>query len=325
MVQLSQNVVTSQLPEVEDEVAMQKEIFACCQFAVSLQNVTVFENLCREIKGNEEYRCRLLYQAIDIGCIDIIQICLRHGMPTDDCRKMLEFEAPLLYAIDIGNLDVVKYLCSEQKINVRVTNKYGMTAVMIAAKRENCACLEILMKHGCDVTTRDHLGNTALHHLSYPLSRTHKALPCLKLLVKAGCDVNAQNSHGDTICHVAEVRQHYQLVEALVSENCAINSSDFRLIPCLSNLCTGQAFSVVRRGSMYYYDGNTWCYREPRVDTTKHHSVAFKTLKDACRFEIRKHLGLNIFDKLEKLCLPTVIKDYILLKDVLSEDSFIKS
>ncbi|XP_050408682.1 ankyrin repeat and death domain-containing protein 1A isoform X2 [Patella vulgata] len=327
------NLCQSEGGHNDDDETVQDRIYKCCQYAIKIHNSTLFEKLYQTISHNDIHSSNLFQEACRVGCIATMDLLIKSGLKVNNDYPGLaedDSASPLLLAVENGNANIVKYLCSLPEIDKNAANKYGKTSIMVAANKENSVCLDALISGGCDVTAVDKSGNTALHHVCYPLKRSNKALQCMKLLINAGCDINARNHYGDTAVHAAQVRLHYHLVQFLISKNCIVGPNDFRDVPCLKSLCSGKTYSIIRQGSLYYFNGFTWCCQgtvtkndNSNLINSRKSSVAFQSLKDACRFEIRTLLGTNIAEKVSKLGVPHIIQDYILLKDILPDNCFI--
>ncbi len=57
-------------------------------------------------------------------------------------------------ACEANDTDIVKLLL-EEKVNVEARNKLGATALMSAARRGSSKMVELLLKHGANINSRD--------------------------------------------------------------------------------------------------------------------------------------------------------------------------
>ena len=70
--------------------------------------------------------------------------------------------APMIYAVQSGNADIIKRLIEEGAgLNGKV-NDDGQTGLMVAAKLGNTECVKALIGAGADLDAQDNNGKTAL-------------------------------------------------------------------------------------------------------------------------------------------------------------------
>jgi len=79
---------------------------------------------------------------------------------------------------------VIEFLCS-RGIRINAQNRYGQTALMIAASRQNPSAVQSLIKAGADANVRDGLGRTALSYASSPRRNTVATRKVTELIRKA--------------------------------------------------------------------------------------------------------------------------------------------
>lgn len=79
------------------------------------------------------------------------------------------------------------------------SNEVGYTALMGAARGEQCEMIHFLLSHGWNVRLPDQRGITALHWaVAQPASDFTRQLACLTSLLDAGADANALTHEGRT-------------------------------------------------------------------------------------------------------------------------------
>lgn len=90
-------------------------------------------------------------------------------------------------------------------INVKERNSYGLTPLLIAAKRADLRSIQLLLEHSADVNSQDDQGMNALHHL---LRRVDCDKEIVRLLLSRNIDVNAANDNGETPLHYCVMFRH---------------------------------------------------------------------------------------------------------------------
>ncbi len=92
-----------------------------------------------------------------------------------------------------ANPNVIQYLFSEGA-NLDEANKRGKTALMLAARYNNYAVVEMLLNLGANVGSLDDNGSSALMWASWG----NKDLNVVKVLLNFGAKVNVQDVYGQT-------------------------------------------------------------------------------------------------------------------------------
>ena len=126
----------------------------------------------------------------------------------------------LLEAAGNGDSFKVKLLLARGE-DVNATDKYGRTALYIAAKVGKTEVVEELVKAGADVNVTNKYGVTALHNA---VGRDH--LEIVKLLLVNRANINATDKHGRTALYIAAQAGKTEVVEALVSAGAELNTRD---------------------------------------------------------------------------------------------------
>ncbi|WP_395736248.1 ankyrin repeat domain-containing protein [Prosthecobacter sp.] len=79
-------------------------------------------------------------------------------------------------------------------------NEVGYTALMAAARGEQCEIIHLLLLRGWTANFPDHRGLTALHWaVAQPASDPKRQVACVTALVDAGADVNACSAEGVSV------------------------------------------------------------------------------------------------------------------------------
>ncbi|XP_046567998.1 serine/threonine-protein phosphatase 6 regulatory ankyrin repeat subunit A-like [Haliotis rubra] len=153
-----------------------------------------------------------------------------------------------------GHVDVVKYVLSENVVDINSRGNNNKTPVMVAGRRGHKDVVELLVQNGAKLSLRDARGDNILHHvcsgghvelLKYVLSqktvdinsrgcdnmtpvmeagqRGHKEV--VGLLVKNGANLSLKADRSNNILHLACFRGHVEVVKYVLSQNAVdINS-----------------------------------------------------------------------------------------------------
>ena len=134
---------------------------------------------------------------------------------TDD-----EGNTALHWAMEQGDLDVIKYLVKETTINVNAKNKQGLTALHLAASTAKTAYVLVLLASPLIyVTAIDQQEETALHKAvggkPYEKDSIVKAREeIIRHLVEAGIDVNKVNLNNKKAYDIAKKQVYRQAIMA---------------------------------------------------------------------------------------------------------------
>jgi ankyrin repeat protein len=120
-----------------------------------------------------------------------------------------------------GRVIIERYLGSGWDVNAQ-GEKYGRTALHLAAMNGHLEIVKLLLEHGADVNakTKEGYGYTALHSAA---SNGH--LEIVKLLLEHGADVNAKTKYGGyTALHSATMNGHLEIVKLLLEHGADVNA-----------------------------------------------------------------------------------------------------
>ncbi|GAB6022974.1 hypothetical protein CHUAL_007070 [Chamberlinius hualienensis] len=205
------------------------EMFRSCHDIQSVrsqyhQNIHLIKSYLR----HEDINGRMpLHWAAFHGSLSLVRLIVSHFLIVGaDISEIIEIgdkrnTTAFLWAVNSGNLDVVKYLVYTCKSNVHAVNYIGNTAVILAASKGDKDLMEYIIKDcKCDVKVKNILGNAPLHIIIQG-----RYLHLLKLLFLNGADVHATNFYKQTPLHLAAGYGIFECVKCLI-ENCnaAVNA-----------------------------------------------------------------------------------------------------
>ncbi len=109
---------------------------------------------------------------------------------------------PLYYAIELGNIEIVKALIKAEA-DLETVNNMRTTPLMLAVVTDNIQIIQLLISSGATVkTTVSVKAYNALHAAAWQA----KNIETLKIILKAGTNVNAPDESGNTALHYAVMR-----------------------------------------------------------------------------------------------------------------------
>ena len=122
-----------------------------------------------------------------------------------------------------GHIQDVEQLLGAPGIHVNAKDKYGDTALSMAAEGGKLAIVELLLEAGADVNAKNEDGNTALMWAAGEFGHTDIVG---RLLGVPGIHVNAKNKHGFTALKLAAGDGWTAIVELLLNAGADVNAKD---------------------------------------------------------------------------------------------------
>jgi ankyrin repeat protein len=123
----------------------------------------------------------------------------------------------LLAAVQINNIEMVKFLLPLTNVNFQDPNK--KTAIMFATYEDNVDITKLLIENGADVNMKDKLDWSAVH-----FAARNNSFRALSLMIEAGADINVKNTSGNTPLSIATRFYHHESVNLLLKCNNPKNS-----------------------------------------------------------------------------------------------------
>lgn len=116
----------------------------------------------------------------------IMERLLKRGSNINSCNY--NSDSVLMFGVDSGNMEIVKFILSVSKININSKNNAGCNAVMLASHYGRNGIIRILLRHGANINTCAKHGDTALM-----LAVNGGHVSTVKLLVQNKARLNDRN------------------------------------------------------------------------------------------------------------------------------------
>lgn len=163
-----------------------------------------------------------LTAAIELNNLEMVKFLVEHGANVNTNKI-----SPLLTATYIGNrtLDIVKFLV-EHGADVNVRNKDGDTPLYNAfCNSDGIEMVKFLVEHGADVNAVDNLnGETPIFNAPRWIDEAHThMLDKFTYLIEHGADINFKNKHGETPLMIAAKRNKISISKILIEHGADIN------------------------------------------------------------------------------------------------------
>lgn len=152
----------------------------------------------------------LIYSAASEGHLAAVQTLVRLGADMEEANQNY-LGCALHAAAKNGHAAIVEFLCDEGA-NKEAKDEFGQTPLHLAVFADKLAAVKALVAKGANMEARTRVENeTPLHVAAY----RGKALVA-EFLGKNGADIRAKNKNGNTPIAVAEVNNHFDVIDSLV-------------------------------------------------------------------------------------------------------------
>lgn len=145
----------------------------------------------------------------------VIELLLKENIYIDGEQGQDQLgRSPLHWACATGKTHLAELLLARSKIpraNVHAVEIRGKTSLHLAAAHDWIDIVELLLKHGADITAKSDGGWTPLHNACELGSEK-----IVRILVEAGSDINAKLLNGMTPLHLAAQGGHLAAVKCLL-------------------------------------------------------------------------------------------------------------
>ncbi|XP_046332501.2 ankyrin repeat and KH domain-containing protein 1-like [Haliotis rufescens] len=113
-----------------------------------------------------------------------------------------------------GNVEIVKYILSQNIAEINSRDTYGRTPLMMAAAEEHKDVFDLLVSKGCDVSAFDGNGNNILH-----LACFEGHVEMVKYILSQNIlDINSRGVHGRTSLMFAATEGHKDVFDSVMSK-----------------------------------------------------------------------------------------------------------
>jgi len=170
----------------------------------------------RDIQDNTEELCR----ACRVGDIEVVEDILSNKEV--DINGVDDSDTPLICAVSMGHLAIVRRLLDHPGIRMGKKNSYGDTALHYACHNNRVSIVQLLCQ---DSRCSPGVLNKKTRYGATPLMRAVQCgyLDIVKELDMEGTDFFTKDSDGNTLIEVARMYNDAEVLEYLIERN-KINS-----------------------------------------------------------------------------------------------------
>jgi ankyrin repeat protein len=141
---------------------------------------------------------------------------------------------PLYHVVELGYTCLAQHLILKRPGDLDASDKYGITALHIAAFTANCKVAQMLIERTAVINGRDDKGRTPLHYAMRDgmpgwvesEQKLHDVFHCVRLLLDHGASAEAQNNHGSTPLHLAASKASQEIMQSLIENSTNIDLRD---------------------------------------------------------------------------------------------------
>ncbi|MBA8667837.1 ankyrin repeat domain-containing protein [Holosporaceae bacterium 'Namur'] len=214
--------------------------------AVSIGHFEIAHNIISKREKNIKFYTSLLGISASKGYVDIVKLLLEHGaninssniitsrgvMPAlirainankEEVVKVLLSQGadvnifdPLMYAAEIGNIEIVKFLI-KYGANIRCRD-YQYTPLLKASEKGYEDVVKLLLDIGCNYNDSNSYGHTAVLLAAY---NGHTNI--VKLFLERGISVDWENKNGCTLLMAATIKSRMDVIKLLINKGVNIN------------------------------------------------------------------------------------------------------
>ena len=138
---------------------------------------------------------------------------------------------PLYYVLELGYTYLAQHLILKRPCDVDASDKFGTTALHIAAYLPSCKVTQMLIERAAAINCLDNKGRTPLHYamrdVEFDRHDAQESLGdvfhCVRLLLDHGASADAQNNDGSTPLHLAASKMSQEIVQLLIENSANIN------------------------------------------------------------------------------------------------------
>ncbi|XP_041368175.1 ankyrin repeat and SOCS box protein 13-like [Gigantopelta aegis] len=337
--------------EEDDELSLEQ--------AVIDQNVDDLSQMMERaaVSGRSHHsvvnKALLLSPACARGGTDVIRFLLSRGA---DCNACTEIDGERVWSVlhlvvVRSDLPCLQVLLQCDNIDKDPTSRSGQTPLMIACSNAFLPGVQLLLDSGCDVDKVNPVTpSTAVHSafgvgvpfrtICYSAFETFEQFQCFQCLVEGGADLESRDELGFAAIHYAVRINHIDAVKLLVSKNCDLNATGtfqpgtfdsgsivegVPVTPFLLAVHYGHsriAKLLIDSGCDFYQSDHILKSLDDNTMLTwlKGEFKTPRKLRDMTRTYIRRLLGKTIRTSVDRLPIPVLQKQNLLLNDVLNDE-----
>ncbi|XP_071108945.1 ankyrin repeat domain-containing protein 50-like [Haliotis cracherodii] len=155
-------------------------------------------------------------KAVYHGHVDVLQflVCMGANVSQvdDDGDNILH------YASFRGHAEIVKYILSQDMVNINSRGKYGRTPLMRSAYHGYRKVFDLLVSKGGQIPLTDDNGDNILHLATFG----GRVKMVKHILSQNMTDINARDNDGDTAAMIAKREGQHGVYNFLVSRGCPV-------------------------------------------------------------------------------------------------------
>ncbi len=174
---------------------------------------------------NAEGKCAIHYAAMR-GGPEAVRLLVRFGADVNAVDKFGGY-VPLHLSAAHCSREIVEDTCAAllaAGANVNARNKWGSTALWLAATAGRGDLVDFLLRHGAELEIRDHDGRTVLMFVT----KLGFFDDMVVRLLAHGAEVNAQDAEGRTALMYAAHSARRSVIDTLIDGGAEINLQDVR-------------------------------------------------------------------------------------------------
>lgn len=189
--------------------------FACIFYGF-VQTV-FFTFFSRVTKGKSRMR---IHKEITMRSIrNVFSVMFLFSQSLSAQSVLTEREKTLLWATERGNVQIMQRVL-EKRVDLEARNKYGRTALQLAAEGDIPGVIRVLLREGADTEVRTVGGRTVLHLAAY-----RSTSEVIEIFLNAGVVVEARDMFRKTALHWATANSP-EVVSTLLDNGAVIGARD---------------------------------------------------------------------------------------------------
>lgn len=180
-----------------------------------------------------------LHYAVGKDHVGITRLLLQTDAEVDRSRSSIAYSTPLLMAISLERLNVLRILTEDETLGTRKNPICQMALVAATSLGANAiSVIKLLLEHGVPADSRESADeDTALHRADH--------VSVAKLLLDHGASVKTVDCFGRTPLHGAAENGYYEVAKVLLEYGADANATDCHLFtPLHRAACSGHRHLV---------------------------------------------------------------------------------